>query len=110
MRSHTTRSDRRALDLRGKTHLALRDNDEAVSDFSRALELDPSDSTALTGRGAVRFRQGQFQEAIRDLSASLNLRVAIDALDLRAQCYKATRQTALADADTRAADALRARR
>lgn len=102
--------DPRALDLRGKTHLALRDNDEAVADFTRALDLDPSDSSALTGRGAVRFRQGQFQEAIRDLSASLNLRVAVDALDLRAQCYKATRQTALADADTRAADALRARR
>jgi tetratricopeptide (TPR) repeat protein len=101
--------DPRALDLRGKTNLALRNNDDAVSDFSRSLELDPSDSTALTGRGAVRFRTGQFPDAIRDLSASLNIRVAVDALDLRAQCYKATRQAALADADTRAADALRRR-
>jgi Flp pilus assembly protein TadD len=102
--------DPHALDLRGKTHLALRDNDEAVADFTRALDLDPSDSTALTGRGTVRFRQGQFQEAIRDLSVSLNIRMVVDALDLRAQCYKATRRADLADADTRAADALRSRR
>lgn len=45
--------------------------DEALKDYSRAIELDPNDVSAFSGRGQVRVESRQFAEAVEDLNSAL---------------------------------------
>lgn len=43
----------------------------AIEDYSKALELTPADSRALSGRGQIFVERGEWQKAVRDLDAAL---------------------------------------
>jgi len=51
-----------------KSHL-----DEAIADFTRALELDPRSAKAYIGRGVARSRKGDLDGAIADYTQGLLL-------------------------------------
>lgn len=46
-------------------------SDEAIEEYSRALKVNPYNSTALGNRGEIFFRQGRVLEATQDLSAAI---------------------------------------
>lgn len=98
-----------ALDMRGRTYLKLRDNDNALADFNHASELDPSNAMAMAGRGSVYYRLGRFKEAVKELTDSIALRPEASAYDSRSQAFRALHQSAEADADARHAEQLRNR-
>src|SRR5262249_52386876 len=47
-----------ALDSRALTYLKLRKFDDAITDYSAALELQPKKPTSLYGRGIAKSRKG----------------------------------------------------
>jgi serine/threonine-protein kinase len=50
-----------------------RDYDKAINEFTRALQLEPSNAQALRQVGNVRRRQGRFDEAIKSYQRSADL-------------------------------------
>lgn len=62
-----------------------RDHAKAIADYSKAVELDATDSQPLLGRGLARLELSQFAEAIPDLFAASQMdpsdRAALAALD-----------------------------
>lgn len=50
--------------------------DDAILDFTKALELDPQFVVALTNRGFVMMNQGRFEEAENDFTESLRIEAA----------------------------------
>lgn len=59
---------------RGYANHRMNDFRRALADYSRALELDPSDSYSLYNRGLIRMRMGTDDLALEDITASLKLR------------------------------------
>ena len=57
--------------------------DEAIADLDEALQLEPSDASALRARGAAKWILGRCDEAIADLDEALQLEPS-DASALRA--------------------------
>ncbi|MBJ7438057.1 MAG: tetratricopeptide repeat protein, partial [Sphingopyxis sp.] len=55
---------------RGNSLLDRGRPDEAISDFSRALALDPKNATALANRGIAQVWKGEFTTAVVDLDAA----------------------------------------
>ncbi|HEX8568424.1 MAG TPA: tetratricopeptide repeat protein [Caulobacteraceae bacterium] len=60
---------------RGVIHFRRRDDAAALTDFEKALAIDPSLGEALVNRGSVRVRQGRLEEALVDLDRGLALGV-----------------------------------
>ncbi len=58
---------------RGVAYLSQRNFDEAFADFSRSIELAPSDA-AYNNRGSIYFSRHKFEEALADFSAGLKLK------------------------------------
>ena len=58
----------------GAADFALSDDDRAYQDFQQALENNPSQFNAWLGLGRLARKQGKLDEAIRDVSRSLELR------------------------------------
>jgi tetratricopeptide (TPR) repeat protein len=81
----------------------------ALLDFNRALELNPSDATALLGRGRIWFRQRNNADAIRDLTESIAIRPTAETFAMRSQAYLAAGKRAESDADRKRADSLQNR-
>lgn len=54
--------------------LPIKRYDSAFADLSRILEEDPKDPTIHFYKGEVLFRQGRFKEAIRQYSASIEIK------------------------------------
>jgi tetratricopeptide (TPR) repeat protein len=48
------------------------DTSNAIEDYTKALEFDPKDSRALSGRGQIYAEQGEFKKAVQDLDAALD--------------------------------------
>lgn len=59
---------------RGRIYDRLGRSNDAQIAYSRAIDLDPTDSYALYNRGALLLEAGKPAAAIRDLDASLSLR------------------------------------
>ncbi|NOZ29475.1 MAG: CHAT domain-containing protein [Chloroflexi bacterium] len=64
--------------LRGRAHFLSGDLDEAILDYTEAIEAqgtekDPLLAFAYNGRGAARFLQGDTDQAISDLDAALTI-------------------------------------
>ncbi|MCO6429644.1 MAG: tetratricopeptide repeat protein [Deltaproteobacteria bacterium] len=64
----------------GKEHRALakeyserRDQDKAIKQYSRALELNPADKLALNGRGWSYFKEGRYKIALKDFDQLVSL-------------------------------------
>jgi len=55
------------------TELILGDRTEAMKDFAKALEVDPSDPDVYYHRGQVRFLMGDFSDAASDYAKSAEL-------------------------------------
>jgi tetratricopeptide (TPR) repeat protein len=45
----------------------------AIDDYTKAIALAPDDAAAYNGRGAARFRLGQYQTATQDFTTALRL-------------------------------------
>ena len=59
----------------GSAHLALRQNDEAVKAFTKAIELDPKAAVAAHDRrGDAHLKSGKFKEAVADFDKFLEAR------------------------------------
>lgn len=67
--------------LRAESHWYQGRLQDALHDYSRALELDPSDFSALLGRGQVFVEDGRFESAVKDLGASLGVFDSIPGAD-----------------------------
>jgi lipoprotein NlpI len=55
-------------------HEALGRHAEAVADFSRCLELDPTNAQALDHRGSEQFKLGRVAESVADFDRFVKLR------------------------------------
>jgi len=78
--------------------------DQAVSSFTRAIQLDPKNDSALLHRGRMYFELGNFKLAVEDLTASLTIQPNnARAYDLRAQANRAQKSYDHAIADWREA-------
>ena len=49
------------------------DFDDAIDDYTKAIELDPRLAAAWFNRGTVLYRLGLFEEGLRDLKKSVEL-------------------------------------
>lgn len=59
---------------RGSDQLKTENLDEAISNFGRALQVDPNNAEALYRRGAAYEEAGDYQKAIADLDRAIRLR------------------------------------
>lgn len=59
--------------LRGKARVALKENEEAVSDFGKAIELEPLNADAYFERGLAHKAGGKYELAIRDFDTAAKL-------------------------------------
>ena len=55
----------------------MRQYDQAIDDYSRALDIDVTNAKALNNRGAAWFKKGNLQSAM----ANFTLALAVDAED-----------------------------
>lgn len=81
----------------GIAYRGLKKADKALTNFSKAVECDPKDASALANRGNIFFDRNQNQEALADYNKAL----AIDpnnktALSSSGAIYARTGQTAIA--------------
>jgi tetratricopeptide (TPR) repeat protein len=47
--------------------------DQAISDFTKALEINPRDADAYSNRGSVYREKGQYEQAISDSNKALEI-------------------------------------
>ena len=66
-------TDASSYDLRGVAHFHAFEFRAAMEDFSRAIELDPENVTALFHRGVVRVVRGRYDDAIQDFDRVIQL-------------------------------------
>jgi len=60
-----------AYNNRGVAYAGLRQNDQALADYDRALALAPDFSRALNNRGTIYQRMGYFEKALADLDRAV---------------------------------------
>src|SRR5207248_7880466 len=60
--------------LRGAIYSFLRDPEDAIKDFDKALELDPKRAEAYQKRGIEHFKLGHIKESIADFDQYIKLR------------------------------------
>jgi tetratricopeptide (TPR) repeat protein/WD40 repeat protein len=94
---------------RGGIYSRLNRLDEAIADFSKAIELDGTYEKALSDRGYSFLLKGIYELALADLSKAirLNPREPVN-YKLRAQVYKVLNMEAAMNADTAMRDKLNA--
>ncbi len=57
----------------GFSHFFLREYDQAIKDFDKAIELNPSVSNSYDGRGITYYYLGQYERALDDYNKSVQL-------------------------------------
>ena len=57
---------------RGNAHYAIEQDDEAISDYTAVLQIDPYDPEVYVNRGNVYLSQGKHEEAVADFNKALN--------------------------------------
>jgi tetratricopeptide (TPR) repeat protein len=58
---------------RGATYLKQGQYQQAISDYSRAIELDPKNAVTYSNRGGGYFELGKYQEAVADHTKAIEL-------------------------------------
>jgi tetratricopeptide (TPR) repeat protein len=59
------------IGMRGRVYLKKRDYDRAISDFTKAVEINANDKSALAGRGAAYLGKGDTDRALQDLDKAV---------------------------------------
>lgn len=62
----------------GESFLQSADYEDALAAFSRALELDPANGSAYTGRGDTYMALGRYADAVVDYEAANDLGERVD--------------------------------
>jgi lipoprotein NlpI len=91
-----------AYNNRGTAYARTNQNDNALSDFNAAIQLNPRHQNAYVNRGDVYHWKGQYEKAIADFDTALQLRAADElALYNRGNSYAALgkHDKAIADYD-----------
>ena len=83
---------------RGVAYMAQKDYSAAFADFTRSIELMPSDA-AYNNRANIYFAQQKMEEAIADFTAGLKIKASVEAYLNRGVAYERTNLGALALAD-----------
>jgi len=65
--------DAEAFIRRAEAHLRAHDYDQAIEDYGRSLELDPTSALAFNNRGYAHLRKGEYEKAIRDFDQAIKL-------------------------------------
>jgi tetratricopeptide (TPR) repeat protein len=82
-----------ALTARGEGYRRADRGDEALADFSRAIDLDPEHVGAIASRGETHRDAERHDEALDDFSRAIDLDPGpVRALISRAETYRLTRQ------------------
>jgi lipoprotein NlpI len=63
----------RGFSNRGNAYYAKGDNENAITDYSQAIQLNPKDAVTLNNRGSAYFAKGQSDRAIADYSQAIQL-------------------------------------
>jgi tetratricopeptide (TPR) repeat protein/S1-C subfamily serine protease len=101
----------RYYNSRGVAYRDLNRLDEAIADFAKAIELKPDFALAYRNAGQVYYKAHAFDKAITVLSKAIELSPRdTQAYVLRAACRAGRGDLAGAEADRRAAAALKAQR
>jgi tetratricopeptide (TPR) repeat protein len=87
-----------AYNNRGIAYMSQNDYAAAVPDFSRSIEIKPSDA-AYNNRGGIYLTQHKFSEAIADFTESIKIKDSVEARANRGVAYEQTNQDAFALAD-----------
>lgn len=87
-----------AYNNRGVAYLIQKDYTAAFADFTRSIELAPSDA-AYNNRGSIYFSQQKTEEAIADFSAAIKIKASAEGYLNRGIVYQQTNRDALALAD-----------
>lgn len=58
---------------RGSVYLSRGEYDHAISEFNKALEMNPRDSGAYKNRGTAHMNNGQYDQAISDYTMALEI-------------------------------------
>ncbi len=91
-----------AYNNRGVAYLSQRDYAAAAADFTRSIELAPSDA-AYNNRGSIYFSQQKIDESIADFTAAIKIKPSAESYVNRGVAYQRTNQDALALTDYEAA-------
>jgi tetratricopeptide (TPR) repeat protein len=75
---------------------SIEKNKEAIQDFSKCIELDPTFGDAYYNRGLIQIRMKLYQEALADLTEALKYETDPDIHVDRALCYYYLNDTELA--------------
>jgi tetratricopeptide (TPR) repeat protein len=77
---------------RGNSYEKLGQPDQALSDWARAIELDPTLADAFTARATYYRVKGDYTKALPDLNRSVELKPTVDGYFQRGQVYAALGQ------------------
>jgi tetratricopeptide (TPR) repeat protein len=92
---------------RGDTNLNLRKNFQAILDYSKSIELDPT-FVAYHNRGLAYLRASEYQKAIADFTRAIELKSSIaTAYYNRGLAYRAIGRIDLSELDFEKAEAIR---
>ncbi len=69
----TDLNDAGAYNKRGVAYARKGQYDQAISDFNKALEINPRYATAYYNRGVAYARKGQYDQAISDFTKALEI-------------------------------------
>jgi tetratricopeptide (TPR) repeat protein len=67
-----------AYNGRGFIYVEKEEYDKAVSDFTKAIEINPNDGIAYRGRAMAYFGKKEYNKALEDEGSAESLGVAID--------------------------------
>lgn len=98
--SSSSSVQQQALTARGKLFARMNRHDDAIRDYSTALEQSPQDLELLLGRAMSYKAQNHFQRAIEDLTTLLSIdKESVIGYSHRGYCYRKLEQleTAIVD-------------
>ncbi len=96
-----------ALVAQGQLMVSHGDYDQAIREFSNAIQMSPKDESAMVGRGVAYELNGNYAAAIRDLSTAIQMHPKDKrALMGRAYAYQRSENCAAAEIDANAVIAI----
>ena len=63
-----------AFEERGNSHQLAGHGSQAITDFNRAMEIDPADAWAIAQRGRAYQQMGRYDEALTDFNRAIDIK------------------------------------